>query len=116
VGVVLFNFVVSMNYKYTNNKKGEITMANKVRNSDLISRPLPRNAIITRRSTTMAKVTREYVKKMGCYCMVIQRGREREYIVLGESMQKDNWKFAGVKGCEFCGCDFKNFSHDKCGK
>lgn len=91
-------------------------MSKRIKNSDLISRPLPRNAIITKHPTTMTKVTREFVKKLGCYCMVIQRGREREYIVLGEAMQKEKWQYSGVKGCEFCGCDFKNFSHDRCGK
>ena len=81
--------------------------------NQLISRVLPRNAIVTQGSTAMNKVERKFVKKLGCYCMVIQRGREREYIPLGKAMQKDNGSHQKPR-CSDCGCDFKNFDHVGC--
>lgn len=81
--------------------------------SQLISRPLPRNAIVTKSKTPMTSVERKFVKKLGCYCMVIRRGREIEYIELGKALQKE-YNPPQLSRCNVCGCDFKNFDHKSC--
>ncbi len=90
----------------------------KIKSSQLINSPLPKNAIITKRKSGMVKVERRWIAKKGFWAIVTTRGRDREIIPMtlkdGSIDRREPKGPIRAKGCPVCGCDFKNFSHERC--
>ena len=90
----------------------------KIKNSQLISRSMPKNAIVTKRTNEMIKIERRWIAKKGFWAIVTTKGRNQTMVPFtrkdGSIDRREPKGRITPKGCEVCGCDFVNFSHDRC--
>ena len=91
----------------------------KFNSKNLISRTLPRNAIVEKKSNVAKKVERKFLKKEGFWAIVTTIGRDRKVVPLYNkdgSYQSNPPKRNRNKGCPSCGNDFTSgfFNHDSC--
>jgi len=88
------------------------------KNNQLINQQLPRNAIVTKRSNALKKVERKWIAKKGFWAIVTTSGRERTIVPLtrkdGSIDRREPKGPVRAKGCDVCGCDFINFTHERC--
>ena len=90
----------------------------KIKSNQLINRPMPKNAIVSRKTNALRKVERRWIAKKGFWAIVTTSGRERTIVPLtlkdGSIDRREPKAPIRSKGCEVCGCDFKNFTHERC--
>lgn len=92
----------------------------KIKSSQLINSPLPKNAIITKSRGGIVKVERRWIAKKGFWAIVTTRGRDREIVPMtlkDGSIDRRAPKKASDRsgrGCPVCGCDYNNFTHERC--
>jgi len=90
----------------------------RIKNSQLVSAPLPKKAILTKRTNVMKRVERRWIAKKGFWAIVTTIGRERTIVPLtlkdGTIDRREPKSPFVSERCDDCGCDFKNFSHERC--